>query len=215
MTAPSPNPSVDRLLREAARWLLLARLFEVPSDRWRRDVAVLADEVDDPEVRAAARAALASATEGRYHSAFGPGGPAPPREVSYRDTVELGSIMSEITGYYRAFGYEPGGGEPPDHVAVEIGFLAYLRLKEAHALASGSSEHAAMAHDAASRFCADHLAVLGAPLAALLGESDTDYLVLASSALSALAGPPPSRTRLPMVEQDGEDGESGFACGEG
>lgn len=200
------------LLRDAAWWRLLGRLFECPDDEWRRDIAMLAAEVDDAALRAAAEAALVTATEGQYHSVFGPGGPAPPREVSYHDTLELGSLMSELAGYYDGFGYHPTTREAPDHVAVEAGFLAYLRFKEAYAVASGDAEHTATTAHAAERFRVDHLAMYAVPLAAVLADSEIDYLVQAGGLLASRAGDPPRRTRLPVIQSTVDNGGSEFPC---
>ena len=203
---------VRELLLDAARWRLLGRLFECPTDDWRRDVATLRNEVDDAELKSVANTALETASEGLYHSVFGPGGPAPPREVSYHDTLELGSLMSELTGYYAAFGYRPSIQEAPDHVAVEIGFVSYLRFKEAYALAADDGEHATLAAQTVQQFRADHLALIAGPLAALLADSDIPYLVRASAVLTARAGEPPARRRLPVIPTvDDEDG-SDFPC---
>jgi len=206
------DPRVHELLHDAARWRLLGRLFDCPTADWLHDVATLAGEVDDAGLRGAAEAALVTATEGQYHSVFGPGGPAPPREVSYHDTLELGSLMSELAGYYDAFGYRPATGEPPDHVAVEAGFLAYLRFKEAYALAIGDAERASTTAQAAERFRTDHLAMSAASLAAVLADSEIDYLVQASALLALRAGDPPRRTRLPVIQEAVEDDGSEFAC---
>ena len=210
------DPRVHGLLREAAWWRLLGRLFECPGPEWRHDVAALAREVDDDALREAAASALDGATEGQYHSVFGPGGPAPPREVSYHDTLELGSLMSKLAGYFDAFQYHPSTSEAPDHVAVEIGFIAYLRLKEAYAVAAGQHEHAATTAQAAEQFRVDHLAMLAAPLAAVLADSDLDYLAGASALLVSRAGDRPRRTLLPVL-QDGveDDGGSDFPCCDG
>jgi len=206
------DPRVRDLLLDGARWRLLGRLFECPGEAWRRDVAALAGEVDDAGLRAAAEAALVTATEGQYHSVFGPGGPAPPREVSYHDTLELGSLMSELAGCYEAFGYRPATSEAPDHVATETGFVAYLRFKEAYAVASGDAERATLTAQAAERFRTDHLAMCAAPLAAVLFDSEIDYLAQASGLLAARAGDPPSRTRLPMLQEPVDVDGSEFRC---
>lgn len=206
------NARVHELLNDAARWRLLGRLFECPTADWRRDVATLAAEVNDAALRGAAEAALVTATEGQYHSVFGPGGPAPPREASYHDTLELGSLMSELAGYYDAFGYRPATSEPLDHVAVEAGFVAYLRFKEAYALAGGDAEHASTTAQAAERFRTDHLAMSAASLAAVLADSEIDYLVQASTLLAVRAGDPPPRTRLPVLGDPVDDNGSEFPC---
>lgn len=205
--------SVRDLLREAATWRLLGRLFERPSQEWGREVRALADEIGDTELMAAAQAA-GSATEGQYYSVFGPGGPAPPREATYHETVELGSLMSALTGYYAAFAYVPDAAEPPDHVAVEVGFVAYLRLKEAYALAQGDEEHAAVAARAAAAFVADHLAMIAGPLADLLAHAPLEYLTRASRVLAARVGPPPRSPFLPMLKapNDDEQGDEEFTC---
>lgn len=209
---PPVDPRVRDLLRDAAWWRLLGRLFDCPSEEWRRDVATLAGEVDDTDLCRAAEAALVTATEGRYHSVFGPGGPAPPREVSYHDTLELGSLMSELAGYYEAFGYHPATPEAPDHLAVEVGFIAYLRFKEAYAMAAGDNERASTATQAAARFLTDHLAMLAAPLASVLADSEIDYLIQASRLLTSRAGERPSRTLLPVIQQPVDQDGSEFRC---
>jgi len=203
---------MNELLHEAARWRLLGRLFECPTEAWRRDLATLAREVDDEALRRAAEAAVVTATEGQYHSVFGPGGPAPPREASYHDTLELGSLMSALAAYYDAFGYRPVTIEAPDHVAVEAGFLAYLRFKEAYAVANGDAEHATTTAQAAQQFRADHLAMIAAPLATVLADSEIDYLVQASELLASRAGDPPRRTRLPVIQAPVDDAGSEFPC---
>ncbi len=204
---------VTALLQEAADWRLLGRLLECPTPEWRDDIEQLSREVSAGPLQETARAALA-ASEGLYHSVFGPGGPAPPREVSYHASVELGSLMSAIEGDYAAFAYHGAINEPADHIAVETGFIAYLRLKEAYARASGDDDAAGIAGRVAARFMAEHLAVIAHPLAALLADSGIDYLATASSLLAARAGPKPRSRQLPVIQPDVEaaDGEGEFAC---
>lgn len=207
------DPRVPALLHEAASWRLLGRLFECPDPSWRADIEALAGEVADAEVSQAARAAVEEATEERYHSVFGPGGPAPPREVSYRDTLELGSVMSSIASFYEAFGYAPRTGEAPDHVAVEAGFMAFLRLKEAYALAEEDDERAALTRRAAERFQAEHVAWIAARLAGLLEHSGIEYLQRASRVLAGRVGSPPQPTRLRVLNEPLDDGDDGIVCG--
>jgi nitrate reductase assembly molybdenum cofactor insertion protein NarJ len=128
-------PALDRkqqeMIEDSARWRLISLLFESPVDGWREKLTALASAAPDADLREAAEAAQTEASEGLYYSLFGPGGPASPREVSYHRGVELGGLMSELSGYYDAFGYSPASGEACDHIAVEAGFVGYLRLKEA------------------------------------------------------------------------------------
>lgn len=178
------------LLQEAAEWRLLALLFECPGPGWQDQIAAISPEIADAELQAAAHHALAEASEGLYHSIFGPGGPAPPREASYQRSVQLGYLMSELAAFYDAFAYRPTAGEAPDHISVETAFIAYLRLKEAYALACSDAEHAAVTAEAAQRFRQDHLSALAEPLAVALRTSGVRYLALAGEALLRRVGPP-------------------------
>lgn len=214
MTAPTATlePGVVEVLREAAAWRLLGRLFECPSGAWQDDIAVLDRELGDDHLHAAVEAALTEASEGLYHSVFGPGGPAPPREVTYHDALELGSVMSAVTGCYGAFAYRPATTEPPDHVAVEIGFLAYLRAKQAFSLMAGDTERAQITAEAADRFREGHLALVAGRLARVLATAPASYLAMAGRMLRARVGPPPGPTRLPMVQPFTDEDGSEFDC---
>lgn len=106
----------DRLLTEAAEWRLISLLFDRPTPLWRKQVAELACGIGDEALKLAARTAQGEATEGLYHSVFGPGGPAPAREVSYCELIQLGQLMAKLAGYYDAFAYAPETPEVIDHV---------------------------------------------------------------------------------------------------
>jgi nitrate reductase assembly molybdenum cofactor insertion protein NarJ len=198
------NPLLDerqrRLLAEAAEWRMISLLLECPAAGWREKVAALAPEVADRDLAAAAEAALSEATEGAYHSLFGPGGPVAPREVSHGRLVEFGHLLAELEAQYQAFAYQPQTAEPADHASVEAGFVAYLRLKEAYALACGDAERAAVTAEAARRFLEDHLGVLVRPLAAALERSGLRYLEGAGRAL--LRRVPETAPALPILGED-------------
>jgi len=215
MTAVALDPRVTTLLQEAAEWRLLSLLFACPSEEWRADIDRLAGDVHAEPLTAAAQHAREQASEGVYHSVFGPGGPAPPREASYHVSVELGTLLAAIAGDYAAFAYQPVTSEPVDHIAVETGFIAYLRFKEAYALASGNDEAAAIAGRTAARFMTDHIAVVAHPLAELLANSGVEYLAQASAAAAQRSGPKPRVRQLPVIQQNAldEGAEGEFACG--
>jgi nitrate reductase assembly molybdenum cofactor insertion protein NarJ len=214
MTTPVVlNQRELHLAKEAAGWRLISMLFECPNDAWRAQLAALAAEVEDPELKSAAKDALAEAGEGLFHHTFGPGGPAPAREASYHQTVQLGYLMSELQAYYNAFAYRPQTAEPADHVSVETGFIAYLKLKQAYALACEDEERAATAAESAQRFIEEHLANIVQPLAERLDGSSISYLTKASAALSRRVGPPPKApSPLPILQNDQDKSE--IACGE-
>ena len=99
-------------------------------------------------------------------------------------------------------------------MAVEAGFVAYLKLKEAYARATGDDEHAAVTSEAAHQFINEHLSAMTEPLARSLEHSGVEYLALAGKALWARVGSPQDKTpkqNLPIFSGD-EDSE--FACAE-
>ena len=202
MTSAALGADVRALLRDAAAWRLTALLFERPRRAWQEEVARLAGEVDDAALRAAARLA-ATATEGAYLATLGPTGIASPREVSHAGMRDPGQLLAELKHCYGAFAYRPHAGEPPDHIAVEAGFVGYLRLKEAFARAGGKAEEAGVSARVAREFIGDHLAPCGAALVQALQHAGAPHLRSAAQALSGRAGPPPaSPGRSPIIWLD-------------
>lgn len=206
----SGQPAVDTsrfrdLLRESAQWRLLGLLLEPPHDDWREELQLLAAEVGDAPLANCAYQAGQQADVGLYHSTFGPGGPACPREVSHRVTLVPGALLSELEAYYQGFGYQPTCPEAPDHVAVEAGFMAFLQLKQAYAIADGLSEEAGIAAAAANRFLTEHLAVMAEPLARSLRHSGIAYLAAASDALRSRTGPARQHPLTAPESQDEAD----------
>lgn len=176
------------LLQKAADWRLIGLLFSAPRGDWRRHVTALGRESSDRQLKEAASSANLEADEGLYGTTFGPGGPAPPREISYRPASLSSQYLAELSGYYSAFGYVAPYEEPVDHVAVEADFVAYLILKEAFAQSRGDDEPAATARDAVERLLSEHLAFMAAPLAERLADSDVGYLALSAQALLTRTG---------------------------
>ena len=201
------------LMTEAAEWRLLGLLFECPTDAWREEILDLADEVADGELAETARLAADEGTEGLFHSTFGPGGPAPGREVSYRSWVQPGYMISEISAFYRAFAFTPKTAETPDHVAVEASFISYLKLKQIYALSVKDAEHAEITSQAGEAFIKEHLSKIAEPLARSLSRSGVEYLSRAGRLLLNRVGPDPDRDGkrefLPVLSADDET----FECG--
>lgn len=191
------------LLRAAAEFRLLGLLLERPSNGWHDAVAAMAEECGDEALREAAREALEQNSLALYDSTFGPGGPAAPREVSYRRSVEPGAYMAELTACYSAFAYVADPDEAPDHIAVLLGFVSYLQLKQVYALTLEDPQGAAMAHEVAARVLEDHLRHMAHPLARLLEQSEIPFLVLASRCLTQRIAEPADRNldqRLAVLE---------------
>lgn len=186
------------LVASAAEWRLIGLLFECPRTGWIDEIAALAAECEDSQLKQAAAAAREEASEGVYHSVLGPGGPAPAREVSYHETLQLGYLMSEIGAFYDAFGYGPKTSEAVDHISVEAGFLSFLHLKRVYALESGHEQAAESAAEAARDFIDRHLRMVAEPLSAILANTGLDYLDLAAQALLRRTG---KKQTLPVIGQ--------------
>lgn len=197
MPAILDDPQARRLVAEAAAWRLTGLLLERPVPGWQEELAELAAEVDDAELREAVNAAAEEAGEGRYDTTFGPGGPASPREVTYRRATLTAGFLAELRAFYEAFAYQPRLDEPPDHVAVQAGFVGYLRLKEAFAQLRGDADQAALTRQAADLFVTEHLVNMAGPLGAALSGSGIRYLASAGAALVARTGMP---RELPLLD---------------
>ncbi len=156
-TAIDPVPCrIGEQLREAAAWRVLGILLERPRAGWLEEIELLAREVADPSLSAAALEAR-RATEGAYLKALGPGGYASPREVAYRTMEDPSRLLADLSAWYEAFAYRPRAEDPPDHIAVESGFAGYLLLKEAMARLADDEEAAGTTARARERFIDERL----------------------------------------------------------
>lgn len=181
------------LVAESLSWRLLALLFERPRPGWREEIEALIDSCGDEPLREAARAAIAEATEGAYLAVLGPGGRVSAREAGYQTMRDTGRILAEIRAFYDAFAYEPRTEDPPDHVAVEIGFVGYLLFKEAYAMAESRNEDVATVAGAREEFLSEHLASISSSIAAKLRPIGIDYLSRAAALLAERAPSPLER----------------------
>jgi len=182
-TAAEPDPQVVEHLRRAARLRLLALAFECPQEGWQEQLSCLAEEIGEADLRQLAEQAREEASPPLYHTTFGPGGPAAPREVSYVDTILPGQLLADLQAFYEAFAYRPDIDEPPDHIAVELGFLSYLELKAAYAVSRGDRQQADVSGEAARRFVESHVSNVIGPLTHALEASGIRYLQSAAASL--------------------------------
>lgn len=207
------NPEIQRLLAEAVEWRLLGLVFEYPAGTWRAQLEDLLRDLEREDLRSLAGAALECSTEGMHFALFGPGGNVPAREVAYRGGVQFGYLMAELSAYYQAFGYCPIAGEAEDHLAVELGFMAYLKMKSALALARGEEENASVAAAAADSFLRDHLCVMAEGIVAKLEAFAPEYLVTAGRRVLQYTGPALKNCFSPGAFCAAEDESSEIVCG--
>lgn len=120
--------SLAQTLRRAASAINIEAL-EQPADEVVRSMEVCSDEVEQ----------AVRTLEIEYNRLFvGPGPPqAPPYESFYRDSWGLvtGPSARDVERRYAeaGLGLAPDHHDLPDHVATELGFMAYLALQEAEA----------------------------------------------------------------------------------
>ena len=91
--------------------------------------------------------------------------------------------------------------------------MGYLCLKQAFAIATGETEKAAIAADAAKSFLADHLSYVAQPLAASLIQSGIGYMAKSGEMLLARVGPTRSLPVIQSLPQEVCGIDSTFDCG--
>lgn len=201
-----------RKLKEARDWRLIALLFERPRGTWWREVEELARGCDDADLAAAATSAR-TATESEYLAVLGPGGSASPREVGYRRTTDPANVVACLRAYHRAFAFEPDAEDPPDHVGVEAGFVGWLCLKSAYAVANGDAEALRVTVEAQREFVSTHLVCVAHGVARHVVDDDTGHLRHVARALLARVGPMPKMLEGDWVPNGLDDAPCGLACG--
>ena len=151
---------------------LLARLHTYPLDEQiLGSVASLRLEDSPPEIgQALDRMKAVLAAMGREAAEAlnveatrlfeGPGKPvAPPYASYYLNGRLMGHPAIAANQFYlsKAALPEPEGGVPPDHVAVELGFMAYLARRMERSFAAAKTREALSALEASREFIDEHL----------------------------------------------------------
>lgn len=177
---------MTRLFHRSALFELLARSFRRDADGG----SLLADEVETAW-RERARDLAGPRSGPAYAQVLGGTGACADGEISYRTAMPSGMILADLAGFYRAFGFFElaCAVEKPDHVSVELEFVAFLYAKEAHALLRDDGEAAGIVRDARAKFLHHHLAVWIASFSAALEARDPDgfYARAARAAVRAVA----------------------------
>ena len=119
----------------------------------------------------------------------------PPYEAEYGQAhiFQKTQTLADIAGFYRAFGLETAAGshERVDHVSVELEFMHFLCIKEAHALENRHPvSRIAVCREAQSKFLLEHLCRWAPGLARRLRAraGGTPYAGLSELLASFLAG---------------------------
>lgn len=131
--------------------------------------------------------------------------------------------LADIMGFYRAFGLDLSSDlkDRPDHISVELQFMAMLYIKEAYAWDTDSTERVEVCMDARKKFLKEHLGMWMPPFCSSI-ESKTGvefYAMLAKLALNFLKNefednkikpesvksPETTMKKLPMYQSEEEE----------
>lgn len=157
------------LVRQAAEWirtLPAARVGDLASGE--EPIAAL-----DPASVLAALPRDAEALNDQFEQTFGllSVGAVPACQTEYipgKHAFQRSNALADIAGFYRAFGFQPAraGRERPDHIVLQLEFMARLCHLELNAAQSDgreppeeprAAERAAICRDAQRRFFAEHM----------------------------------------------------------
>jgi DMSO reductase family type II enzyme chaperone len=96
----------------------------------------------------------------------------PPCETLYtaRHVFQETADLSDIAGFYRAFGLQLAEKERPDHITVELEFMHFLTYKEAYAFSHHGPAKARLCREAERKFVRDHLGRWGTRFAQRLAQ---------------------------------------------
>jgi TorA maturation chaperone TorD len=158
---------VRELLEVGATWRFMSLLFRCPNDAPASSIRTLASELPSqwrPKANEIGSASGSPQLEAAYHGLLGSGGPVSPYESDYQGPGkeglrEKGAILGDVAGFYKAFAFDHSKEmlETPDHIAVELAFMSYIKLKEAYACMDGDHEAYRICLDAEEKFLTEHL----------------------------------------------------------
>jgi DMSO reductase family type II enzyme chaperone len=169
---------LDGLLEEARAYQLVARGFMYPDKEWLEsflrflDVRKGEQSSNTPELENSLASALNHSLdehslhglELEYARLFTAGENilTPLYETEYAmDTIFAKTKeLADLNGFYGAFGVQLGkdsNRERPDHVSIELEFMATLLIKEAYARNEGWDDKATVCLDARKKFLKDHI----------------------------------------------------------
>ncbi len=97
--------------------------------------------------------------QGEYNTLFATSVKAPAWETGYEldKTARRAAELSDIEGFYRAFGLNLTAPIEPDSLVAEVEFLAVLLQKQRYAVNEDDQEGAEICGDAYRKFLTDHL----------------------------------------------------------
>lgn len=156
-------------LATGAIWRFFSLLFRYPTEDVISSANGLLDELPaDLRLRAGPiiDGLRKSDAQDAYHILLGSAGSVSPYESDYyaagREGLrEKGAVLGDVAAFYKAFEFDFKKEllEAPDHVAIELAYVSFLKLKQAYALMHGDEEALGICRKAEASFLNDHLLV--------------------------------------------------------
>ena len=179
--------NTNTALRRAQVYRFLVDVFLYPTEEWLEDLPLVAEilrKLNAPKLEFGDWELGVSELQAEHRRAFGlTGSLCYETEVGLPHEFRQSQEMADISGFYRAFGFNIGGKvrERPDHISAELEFMHVLTLKEAYAFENGVAEHVEICGDAQRKFLQEHLGKWIGLLAESLKRSASDgpYVALA------------------------------------
>ncbi len=142
----------------------LSAAFVYPDAGWRARLLILLERAGPglaPLLRALRRAKIDELQETHFRL-FGSAAVCSQELAVHMADSAVGGvrIMSQLAGFYAAFGVDSRSGVRPDNIAVALEFAAYLQLKRANAAEKGLKAEAEIT-DGARRALADDILIPG------------------------------------------------------
>ncbi|MGE4159071.1 MAG: molecular chaperone [Planctomycetota bacterium] len=160
----------ESLALNPAPFVLASLLMSYPTDELPGNIKVLLEDrgVSLPEEL---RTLITSSTDpgtiqdlqSEYIGIFDNGRDSNPiceTEYDRRRPMAKGTLLSDIAGFYHAFGFtldESGPREMLDHAGIELEFYALLIMKQIHLTETGDVDGAAIVEDGKRKFLEAHL----------------------------------------------------------
>lgn len=152
-------------------------------------------EMLDPQRVLARLPASEQALNKQYEDTFGllVSGNCPPYEMEYvnsKFTFQRSNTLADINGYYHAFGLEVSDRFPerPDHIVIELEFMAALISLQRQAFSSAASFAVArqeVCRDAQTRFLRTHVIWWAPAFCMLLAKQNSDGVYAAAGTFLA------------------------------
>ncbi len=171
-----PEPEIEQILGRSRVYRLLSTAYLYPDPEFfssigdgffinglRGAFSCISDDITLDSLEASLKGVALTDLQAQHRRVFEHtiSKDCPPYETQYgaHHIFQQAQKLGDIGGFYRAFGMEISeeAKERLDHISVELEFMHFLTIKEAHALKNHGEEKADICREAQKKFVNDHL----------------------------------------------------------